>query len=87
MLADLALPERSGLAVARSVKRASPRTRVVLITGWAHLLDPERLREHGVDLMLVKPFRAERAIAVVSEALRLHGLGLSAETRPARPPF
>jgi two-component system response regulator AtoC len=72
VLADLALPGRSGLAVARSVKRASPRTRVVLITGWGHLLDPERLREHGVDLMLVKPFRPERAIAVVSEALRLH---------------
>jgi signal transduction histidine kinase len=72
VLTDLALPQRSGLAVARSVKRASPRTRVVLITGWGHLLDPERLREHGVDLMLVKPFGAERAIAVVSEALRLH---------------
>ena len=72
VLADLALPERSGLAVARAVKRASPRTRVVLITGWGHLLDPQRLREHGVDLMLVKPFRPERAIAVVSEALRLH---------------
>ena len=71
VLTDLALPQRSGLAVARSVKRASPRTRVVLITGWGHVLDPERLREHGVDLMLVKPFRAERAIAVVSEALRL----------------
>jgi len=72
VLTDLALSQRSGLAVARAVKRASPRTRVVLITGWGHLLDPERLREHGVDLMLVKPFRAEQAIAVVSEALRLH---------------
>lgn len=72
VLTDLALSQRSGLAVARAVKRASPRTRVVLITGWGHLLDPERLREHGVDLMLVKPFRAERAIAVVSEALRLN---------------
>ena len=73
VLTDLALPHGGlGLAVARSVKRASPRTRVVLITGWGHLLDPERLREHGVDLMLVKPFRPERAIAVVSEALRLH---------------
>jgi len=72
VLTDLALPRRSGLAVARSVKRASPRTRVVLITGWGHLLDPEQLREHGVDLMLVKPFRPERAIAIVGEALRLH---------------
>jgi len=72
VLTDLALPQLSGLAIARSVKRLSPRTPVVLITGWGHLLDPERLREDGVDLMLVKPFRAERVVAVVSDALRLH---------------
>ncbi len=72
VLADLALPQRSGLVVARSVKRVSPRTPVILITGWGHLLDPERLRQHGVDLMLVKPFRAERVVSVVNDALRLH---------------
>jgi len=73
VLTDLALPQRSGLAIARSVKRLDPRTPVVLITGWGHLLDPERLREHGVDLMLVKPFRTERLLSVVGEALRLRG--------------
>jgi len=71
VLTDLALPQRSGLAIARSVKRLHPGTPVVLITGWGHLLDPERLREHGVDLMLVKPFRLERVLAVVGDALRL----------------
>lgn len=71
VLADLALPQRSGLAIARSVKRLSPQTPVVLITGWGHLLDPGRLREHGVDLMLVKPFRVERVLSVVDDALRL----------------
>jgi hypothetical protein len=35
------------------------------------VLDPERLREHGVDLMLVKPFRLERVLSVVSDALKL----------------
>src|SRR6266542_414067 len=73
VLTDLALPQRSGLAIARSVKRRDPRTAVVLITGWGHLLDPERLREHGVDLMLVKPFRIERVLSVVGDALRLRG--------------
>ncbi len=73
VLTDLALPQRSGLAIARSVKRLDPRTPVVLITGWGHLLDPERLREHGVDLMLVKPFRIERVLSVVGDALRLRG--------------
>ena len=71
VLTDLALPERSGLAIARSVKRVSPETAVVLITGCGQVLDPGRLREHGVDLMLVKPFEAERAVSVVNDALRL----------------
>ncbi len=48
---------------------------MVLITGWGHLLDPLRLRESGADLMLVKPFRIERVISVVSDALRLRRAG------------
>ena len=71
VVTDLALPQRSGLAIARAVKRLSPRTPVVLITGWAHHLDPERLRQHGVDRILVKPFRSERALSVVGDALHL----------------
>lgn len=71
VLTDLSLPECSGLDVARSVKRLRPETPVVLITGWGHLLDPERLRDSGVDLMLVKPFRLERLLAVLGDALRL----------------
>ena len=71
VLTDLSLPECSGLDVASSVKRLRPETPVVLITGWGHLLDPERLREAGVDLMLVKPFRLERVLAVLADALRL----------------
>lgn len=71
VLTDLSLPECSGLDVARSVKRMSPETPVVLITGWGHLLDPEHLRDSGVDLMLVKPFRLERVLSVLGDALRL----------------
>jgi len=71
VLTDLSLPECSGLDVARSVKRMQPDTPVVLVTGWGHLLNPERLRESGVDLMLVKPFRLERLLSILGEALRL----------------
>jgi DNA-binding response OmpR family regulator len=71
VVTDLSLPERSGLEVARAVKSLRPNTPVVLITGWRHLVDPGRLREHGVDLTLVKPFRIDRVLAVVNDALRL----------------
>ncbi len=75
VLADLALPERSGLAVASAVKRLHPQTPVILITGWGHVLDPDRVREQGVDLMLVKPFRAGRALSLVSQALAMRAAG------------
>ena len=71
VLTDLSLPERSGLDVARAVKRMRPGTPVVLITGWGHLLDPTLLAESGVDLTLVKPFRLERVLSILDDALRL----------------
>lgn len=74
VLTDLSLPERSGLDVARAVKRMRPETPVVLITGWGHLLDPTLLAESGVDLTLVKPFRLERVLSILDDALRLRRL-------------
>ncbi len=71
VLTDLSLPERSGLEVARAVKRMRPGTPVVLITGWGHLLDPTLLAQSGVDLTLVKPFRLERVLGILEDALRL----------------
>lgn len=71
VLTDLSLPERSGLDVARAVKRMRPGIPVVLITGWGHLLDPALLAQSGVDLTLVKPFRLERVLAILDDALRL----------------
>ena len=71
VLTDLSLPERSGLEVARAVKRMRPGTPVVLITGWGHLLDPSLLAQSGVDLTLVKPFRLERVLGILDDALRL----------------
>ena len=71
VLTDLSLPERSGLEVARAVKRLRPGTPVVLITGWGHLLDPTLLAQSGVDLTLVKPFRLERVLGILEDALRL----------------
>ena len=71
VLTDLSLPERSGLDVARAVKRMRAGTPVVLITGWGHLLDPTLLAESGVDLTLVKPFRLERVLSILDDALRL----------------
>jgi CheY-like chemotaxis protein len=71
VMTDLSMPECSGLEVATALKKMNPATPVVLMTGWGDLLDPSRLKEAGVDLMIVKPFRVERVREVVADALRL----------------
>lgn len=71
VITDLSMPECSGLEVASAVKQMAPGTPVILITGWGDLLDPARIQESGVDLMLVKPFANERVLGALANALRL----------------
>jgi signal transduction histidine kinase/CheY-like chemotaxis protein len=71
IVTDLALRDRSGLQLAAAVRQRSPRTAVVLLTGWGRRLHEDRVRESGVDVMLVKPVQADRVRAAVAEALRL----------------
>jgi CheY-like chemotaxis protein len=53
VLSDLGMPEMSGWQVAEQVKRLSPATRVLLLTGWGDAVVPNRC----VDGLLTKPVR------------------------------
>lgn len=54
---DLGMPGISGWEVAESIKRDRPDIPVVMITGWGAQVDPERLKQSGVDRVLAKPFQ------------------------------
>jgi signal transduction histidine kinase len=71
VVTDLALRDRSGLQLASAVKKRSPGTVVVLLTGWGRRLQEGRLRESGVDVMLVKPVQPARVREAVADALHL----------------
>ncbi|MBI4610336.1 MAG: GAF domain-containing protein [Candidatus Rokubacteria bacterium] len=71
VITDLSMPGQSGLEVTRAVKQKAPGTPVILITGWGDFLDPDRIRESGVDLTLFKPFRNDQVLSVLADALRL----------------
>lgn len=73
VVTDLSMPECSGLDVTRAVKRLRPGTPVVMITGWGDVVHPDRLQESGVDLMLVKPFKMDRVLGIVDDALARRG--------------
>ena len=71
---DLSMPELSGLEVAQAIKRMNPTVPVILVTGWGDQVDPLRVHDSGVDLMVAKPFRMERVLSALGDALALRGL-------------
>jgi CheY-like chemotaxis protein len=55
LITDLGMPGMDGREVARTAKRLSPDTRVLLLTGWADRLRVEGELPAGVDKLLGKP--------------------------------
>ena len=69
LLVDLGLPGMSGYEVASEIKKIRPDLPVGLVTGWGATLDAEKARDHGVDLVISKPFRFDQVLGLVQEAL------------------
>ena len=69
VITDLGMPEVSGWDVATGVKALSPKTSVILMTGWGITLDKDRARERGVDVILSKPFQISEIQKVLNEML------------------
>ncbi len=90
VLADVFLPNRSGLDVCRYVK-AHPRhrhARVVLTAGLLEPFDEEEATRAGCDAILKKPFEASLVMATIQPLLVEARLarGLFAEQMAAAPP-
>jgi CheY-like chemotaxis protein len=54
VITDLSMPNMDGIQVAREIKRASPRTPVILLSGWGSLSDDGEKPE-WVDQVISKP--------------------------------
>jgi len=54
VITDLSMPNMDGIQVAREIKRASPRTPVILLSGWGSFSDGGEKPE-WVDQVISKP--------------------------------
>jgi len=68
VMVDLAMGEVSGWDIAREIKRYSPDTPVIMMTGWGMRLSPEETARGGVDYTLAKPFRIEQLTEIINQA-------------------
>jgi CheY-like chemotaxis protein len=67
VIADMMMPEISGLELARRLNELSPRIPIIMITGWGASVDSEKLRLAGVDYILYKPFRLEQLSDIIAK--------------------
>ncbi|HVP07802.1 MAG TPA: response regulator, partial [Candidatus Acidoferrum sp.] len=68
VLTDLAMPDISGLEVARRIRKIQPDIPIILVTGWEATLDKAQLGAAGVTDVLYKPFRIEQLTDLVQAA-------------------
>jgi PAS domain S-box-containing protein len=69
VLTDYGMPDLTGVQVAAEVRRRSPTTPVVLVTGWGSDLDAKS-PPAGVTAVISKPFRLGTLVEAVRSALR-----------------
>ncbi len=71
VITDVKMPEMDGMGVLREVKRRSPETPVILLTGHGTVRNAVEALKHGAFDYLMKPFTARQLIEVVGKATRL----------------
>jgi len=67
VMTDLGMPYIDGRAVAAAIKAISPRTPVLLLTGWGQRLSTEQTVPEHVDRLLSKPPKLAELLAALAE--------------------
>ena len=68
-LVDLKIPSYGGLNLVRAIRKASPQTEVVVITGYPSIENAKESIRLGAFDYVIKPFVPETVRSVVSQAL------------------
>ncbi len=74
VLTDLAMPDMSGLEVARQLRRSHPRIPIILVTGWEAGISQAELDAAGIADVLYKPFRIEQLTEIIRSAISSRSL-------------
>jgi CheY-like chemotaxis protein/anti-sigma regulatory factor (Ser/Thr protein kinase) len=71
ILTDLGMPGMSGWEVASTIKKLAPEVIIAVITGWGIQIDKDELKQHGVDIIVNKPFKVDQILKLAQEAIEI----------------
>jgi len=74
VIADIKMPDGDGFDVLREVKRVSPQTEVIMITGYRDIDNTLRAMREGAFDFFGKPFRVEELEASLQRTVRFQAL-------------
>lgn len=80
VVTDIRMDEMDGMQVLEAVRKSSPRTRVIMITGYAMIALAREAMEKGAFDFIAKPFKPDDLREVIAKAAR--DLGSSVDFAP-----
>jgi|GEM_PF-3001222 len=87
VLTDLRLVTGDGWEVVDRVSQRWPSLAVGVVTGSTEELDPQALRQRGVDVVVGKPFRRGDLLAAIEQAIENHLSRVAEASPPTAAPF
>jgi PAS domain S-box-containing protein len=70
VITDQTMPNITGDALARELRRLRPEVPIILCTGFSHLVDADKARALGIDAMCMKPLAARDLAVTIQQVLR-----------------
>jgi len=80
VITDIRMDEVDGIEILEHVHQKSPRTRVIMITGYAMMSLAKKAMEKGAFDFIAKPFKPDDLRRVVARAAEALGLAVDFET-------
>jgi len=71
VITDMTMPDLTGIQLARKIKMISPGVPIILCTGYHKEINVSKVKDFGIDFLLLKPLKIMDLATVIRDAVQL----------------